>query len=300
MWLYFADLISDIEVTLLLHSAGFEGYAAIAASLLVLQFVAVYFRVLPYLRSTLGRASCVYQLFLYLGFPFGMLLLDVLMFLEPFGLLPVVPMPERMRQFIPAYKATRIIAEVMLESLPQCLLQVRGGRATCCSPPAVCALLSPPTPRYSSNRYQSYILITVMHHVSDHHESVQEVKLLGATLGGTSFSEVLPRSITISVITMLKTWIELVYSAREVRSMHAISPSLSSPSLTSTHLTSTPPHITSRRASRSAPRWRTSGTSGTACHSMRSKRARSRDGSARISSRTARCEACLVSSPALY
>ena len=45
-----------------------------------------------------------------------MLGLDVLMFLEPFGLLPIVPLPERMRQFIPAYKATRIIAEVMLES----------------------------------------------------------------------------------------------------------------------------------------------------------------------------------------
>ena len=174
----------SLQVTILLHSAGFEGYAAIAGSLLVLQFVAVYFRVLPYLRSTLGRAACVYRLFLYLGFPFGMLLLDILMFLEPFGLLPIVPMPERMRQFIPAYKATRIIAEVMLESLPQCLLQ-------------------------------SYILITVMHHVNDHHESRQEVNLLGASLGGTSFSEVLPRSITISVITMLKTWIELVYSARE-------------------------------------------------------------------------------------
>ena len=51
--------------------------------------------------------------------------LDVLIFLEPFGLLPIVPLPERMRQFIPAYKATRIIAEVMIEALPQCLLQVR-------------------------------------------------------------------------------------------------------------------------------------------------------------------------------
>lgn len=45
------------------------------------------------------------------------------MFLEPFGLLAVLPFPEWLKQFIPAYKATRIIAEVVIESLPQCFLQ---------------------------------------------------------------------------------------------------------------------------------------------------------------------------------
>ena len=44
-------------------------------------------------------------------------------FLEPFGLLTVVAMPDWLRQFVPAYKATRIIAEVAIESVPQCLLQ---------------------------------------------------------------------------------------------------------------------------------------------------------------------------------
>ena len=45
------------------------------------------------------------------------------MFLEPFGLLAVLPFPEWLRQFVPAYKATRVIAEVTIESMPQCLLQ---------------------------------------------------------------------------------------------------------------------------------------------------------------------------------
>ena len=51
--------------------------AVIAASLLVMQFVVVYLRVLPYLSSTFGRDACLYQAFLWLGFPLGMLLLDV-------------------------------------------------------------------------------------------------------------------------------------------------------------------------------------------------------------------------------
>ena len=174
----------------LLYSAGRYGwpagipFAALAAFFLVFQFVAVYLRVLPYLANTFGTDSALYRLFLIFGFPFGMLLLDILMFLEPFGLLPIVPLPDRLRQFIPAYKATRIIAEVAIESLPQCILQ-------------------------------SYILVQVMHHVNAHAASSAEVFLLRATIDGASFGQILPRSITISTVTMVKTWIELVHSARE-------------------------------------------------------------------------------------
>ena len=102
--------------------------------------------------------------------PFGMIALDFLMFLEPFGLLAVVPLPDRLRQFIPAYKSTRIIAEVAIESLPQCVLQ-------------------------------SYILVTVMHHVNGHAASSAEMHLLSASIDGATFGEILPRSITISTIT---------------------------------------------------------------------------------------------------
>ena len=110
--------------------------------------------------------------------------LDCLMFLEPFGLLPVVPLPERLKQFIPAYKATRVVAEVLIESLPQCLLQ-------------------------------SYILVTVMHHVMTGTASASESALMASSLEGSTFLEILPRSIAISTVTSLKAWIELVHSARE-------------------------------------------------------------------------------------
>ena len=66
-----------------------------------------------------GGGSSEYLLFLWFGMPLGCFLLDLLMFLEPFGLLPITPMPENLRQFIPSYKATRLIAEVLVEALPQ-------------------------------------------------------------------------------------------------------------------------------------------------------------------------------------
>jgi len=76
IWLYFADVISDVEVTLLLLSAGKHGFAAIAGSLLFLQFLAVWLRVLPYLHMTFGADAPIYRFFLYLGFPVGMIGLD--------------------------------------------------------------------------------------------------------------------------------------------------------------------------------------------------------------------------------
>ena len=84
VWLYFADVISDIEVMYLLYQAGDAGwpygkaFAWIAGSFLILQFLAVYARVLPYLHSTFGGDSFLFRSFLVLGFPFGMLGLDVL------------------------------------------------------------------------------------------------------------------------------------------------------------------------------------------------------------------------------
>ena len=185
VWLYFADLISDIEVTVLLFSSSQWALASIASVFLFLQFFVVWLRVLPYLHDTFGPESGLHRFFAVFGFPLGMLGLDCLMFLEPFGLLPVVPcLTDQMRQFIPAYKATRIIAEVLIESLPQMILQ-------------------------------SYIMVTVFSRVHAGMATETELSLLSASIDGAPFSEILPRSIAISTITSLKAWIELVHSARE-------------------------------------------------------------------------------------
>ena len=112
-----------------------------------------------------------------LGFPFGLVALDLLMFLEPFGLLAVLPLPQWLKQFVPAYKATRVIAEVTIESMPQCLLQ-------------------------------SYILVVIEQRVRSDTAEAADLAML-------PFASVLPKSITISTLAMLKTWVELVLSSRQ-------------------------------------------------------------------------------------
>ena len=110
--LYIADLWSDIQVVMMLFNTGNILWASISCCILVSQFIVIYLRVLPYLSTTFGDDSTLYRMFLWLGFPWGCVALDVFMFIEPFGLLTVLPFPEWVRQFIPAYKATRLIAEV--------------------------------------------------------------------------------------------------------------------------------------------------------------------------------------------
>ena len=86
---------------LLLAQTGNLLWAAVSCTLLFAQFAVVYWRLLPYLAMTFGRSSLQYRVFLLFGFPVGLLCLDVLMFLEPFGLLTSLPLPERLRQFVP-------------------------------------------------------------------------------------------------------------------------------------------------------------------------------------------------------
>ena len=121
------------------------------------------------------------RIFLYLGMPFGCFFFDILMFLGPFGLLPILPMPEAMRLFVPAYAATRMIAEVLVEAFPQFLMQ-------------------------------AIIFVLVSENVK--HGTASEVdKTLYAYQNG-SFISVMPKSILFSSFTMLKTWYDLVQEVR--------------------------------------------------------------------------------------
>lgn len=174
--LYFADLLSDLQVAELLYNTGNMLWAGLSVALLCLQFMVVQLRVMPYLQSTHGSDSVLYRLFVVFGFPTGLLVLDALMFLEPFGLLVVLPFPDWLRQFLPAYKATRIIAEVVIESLPQCFLQ-------------------------------SYIYIVCLQRAKDGTASPEQMAML-------EYTAVLPTSIFISTVAMLKMWIEVVNGAQ--------------------------------------------------------------------------------------
>ena len=84
-----------------LHLGG-----CLALSCLIAQYVVVYFRVLPYLNKTFGANSCLTWSFTYLGLPVGLVILDALMLLEPFGLLTVLPLPAWLKQFVPACALT--------------------------------------------------------------------------------------------------------------------------------------------------------------------------------------------------
>ena len=169
---YFADVISDVQVLMLLYKSGNTTWGHMSLFFLVAQFAVIYIRVLPYLQTTFGAESPIYKAYLWGGFPFGSLLLDMMMFLEPFGLLAVLPLPEWLKTFIPAYKATRVIAEIFIESLPQCLLQ-------------------------------SYILVSVMGRVHEGTARPTDLAML-------DFAQLLPQSITISTLATLKTWLEMV------------------------------------------------------------------------------------------
>ena len=181
IYLYFMDLISDYQVTELFYNTGAYRFAAVSASLLIGQFVVVWSRVLPYLQVTYGEDSTFYRLFFW-TFPLGCFFFDFLMFLGPFGLLPIVPMPEAMRLFVPAYGATRMIAEVVVEALPQFIMQ-------------------------------AIIFVLVSQHVRDGTAGEVDNTLYNYQNG--SFISVMPKSILLSSCTMLKTWYDLVQEARE-------------------------------------------------------------------------------------
>ena len=65
---------------------------------------------ISFLAQRVPRAMHIFtdRIFLFFGMPLGCFFFDFLMFLGPFGLLPVVPMPEAMRLFVPACEYTRV------------------------------------------------------------------------------------------------------------------------------------------------------------------------------------------------
>ena len=129
----------------------------LAAFFIALPYLVLYQRVLTYIDAEsaifatlhlvdegsraggLSQRQSLRRAFLYAGFP-AMVLIDVLLFLEPLGLLgPIdrpyclrqrpdgdmlqprwqLPLPDIFRHFLLQYKKTRTFAELALESVPQ-------------------------------------------------------------------------------------------------------------------------------------------------------------------------------------
>lgn len=69
--LYFMDIISDVQVIQLLWGSQNWLWCWLSILLLVLQFLVVWLRVIPYLASTFGTDSGIYLSWLWGGFPMG-------------------------------------------------------------------------------------------------------------------------------------------------------------------------------------------------------------------------------------
>ena len=221
LYLYVADVGSDVYVALLLWGTGNYIWASEATFFLVLQYALVHWRVRgwwskldrgyermndkgeylneqgevrvprgsPTWESRMGRWST--RTWISWGEAWawvpGVLALDAIMLAEPFGVLHLLPNtrngighPEgmgsvwrdRLENFLPGYKATRIIVEVVVESTPQTVLQ-------------------------------AYIFVRVMNDADKaEHAAIVE------------YASVLSFSITISLLNLLKVWVEQLFAAR--------------------------------------------------------------------------------------
>ena len=129
------DIVTDWIVMMELFRSGASGWGALCAIFLVGSYLLVYVSVLLYLRKSRKQRKHQGSRFNLLrwgvvGFPCGVLFLDVCMLLEPFNL--VWYLNEDLQTFMPSYRATRTIIECVFEALPQSILQLilatRGAR----------------------------------------------------------------------------------------------------------------------------------------------------------------------------
>ena len=171
----------------MLLSSNFVLTGVVGVLLFVFQFAIVSIQVHGYLEQQLSATHPLVTAFKFLGFPFGVVGLDILMLLHAIGLTKplsvlggraVVPLPEKVLEFLPSYQSTRTFVEVSCESAPQALLQ-------------------------------SSVLVFVMHKAFLDGQYVDAHLLYQTTK--------LRDSIVISNLAMLKAWISLIADARRAR-----------------------------------------------------------------------------------
>ena len=118
------DIVTDWNVMISLFANGSAAWGALSLIFIVGSYLLVYGSVVLYLRGEAQRGvDSVFVLWVVLGFPCGVLALDVLLLLEPFNLVGFVTNDE-LQQFMPSYRSTRIIIEAIFEAFPQSILQL--------------------------------------------------------------------------------------------------------------------------------------------------------------------------------
>jgi hypothetical protein len=133
--LFYADMAADVAVARSLFASGISIWGWATVSFIGLQYLICYAMVLVYLCRSHRQLHGHYCgtrtiVFAVLGLPAGPMILDVLMFLEPLGLLPALRfcMPEALAidvaVLIPHYRRARSLVEVAVEGVPQTMLEL--------------------------------------------------------------------------------------------------------------------------------------------------------------------------------
>ncbi|KAL1519271.1 hypothetical protein AB1Y20_022800 [Prymnesium parvum] len=124
---FYADVASDVLLARELAEAHETAWAALSVFFIAAPCLLAYGSIGAYVRRTHGHSPRLW-LALALGFPFGIVLLDLVMFVELSSLLhelsDALPAVRALKLFLPSYRATRVLWELSLETVPQSVLQL--------------------------------------------------------------------------------------------------------------------------------------------------------------------------------
>ena len=131
--LFYGDVISDIFIASELSDARQRGWTAACVLFILLPCIMAYASTAAYLLRLGGASSCALWLWLAVGLPWGVLGLDLTMFVDMCTLLREMPdyaLVKQLKLLMPSYRATRVLWELCLETLPMSLLQLHIYHAT--------------------------------------------------------------------------------------------------------------------------------------------------------------------------
>lgn len=129
--LFYADMVADVAVVRSLYATQNVAWAMESVAFVAAQYLACYSMVLVYcVRIDGGGWRRRTLLFAFFGYPLGPIILDALMFLEPLTLLPELPrclpapLAHELATLLPRYRRARVLVEVILEGIPQSVLEL--------------------------------------------------------------------------------------------------------------------------------------------------------------------------------
>ncbi|KAL3928830.1 MAG: hypothetical protein SGPRY_002219 [Prymnesium sp.] len=124
---FYADVASDVIIASELVGSRQTTWAALSIAFILLPCLLAYASMVSFVWRLRGATPLLCAVFA-LGLPWGVVLLDLVMFIELSSLLSelsdALPGVRALKLFLPSYRATRILWELSLETIPQSVLQL--------------------------------------------------------------------------------------------------------------------------------------------------------------------------------